>query len=445
MTRFLFYVIVLLFNAALATAQKKTAAVKLVSVDSGWANNSVNTVIFRKNSLVTFEGTQFIAFYDKERFVVLGKRKTGDTKWEIKRTPYTGNAADAHNTISIMTDGAGYLHITWDHHNNPLNYCVSVSPGSLELTAKLAMTGLNEQKVTYPEFYKLPDGNLLFFYRDGASGNGNLILNHYNTPTKQWKQLHTNLIDGEGQRNAYWQACVDVKGTIHLSWVWRESPDVASNHDMCYAKSVDGGKTWSTSVGKKYTLPITAATAEYACTIPQKSELINQTSMYADASGNPYIATYWREQGDSIPQYHLICKKGGQWITKNLAFRKSSFSLSGAGTKRIPISRPQIIVWRSGKLLNAAIIFRDAERGNKVSVAASSNIEKNKWRIIDLSEEPEPVGSWEPTYDTELWKEKGILNLFVQRTEQVDGEGKANIPAQMVKVLEWNPKPPTSR
>jgi hypothetical protein len=432
------YFFIILFNIVVYTApaQMKTS-VSLTEVDSGWAGNSINTVIFRKNSLVTHKGIQYISFYDKQQYLVLGKRRSGDKQWQIKRTMYKGNITDAHNSISIMVDGDGYLHIAWDHHNNQLNYCKSVSPGSLELTDKLPMTGLNEQNLSYPEFYKLPNGNLLFFYRNGESGKGNLVLNQYDIKTKQWTQLHTNLIDGEGKRNAYWQACVDSKGIIHLSWVWRESPDVASNHDMCYARSPDGGKTWSTSGGKKYQLPITAVTAEYACIIPQKSELINQTSMYADASGIPYIVSYWREQDDSVPQYHLIYKKNDQWLIKNLAFRKTPFSLSGAGTKRIPISRPQIIAWRSGKLLLVAVIFRDAERGNKVSVAVCNNMEKEKWRIIDLSNESS--GSWEPTYDTELWKEKGVLNLFVQKTVQADAEGMANIPPQMIRVLEWKP------
>ena len=174
---------------------------------------------------------------------------------------------------------------------------------------------------------------------------------------------------GEGKRNAYWQACVDAKGTIHLSWVWRESPDVASNHDMCYAKSVDGGLTWEKSSGEKYNLPINAATAEYACRISQKSELINQTSMSADENGNPYIATYWRDQKDSVPQYHIIYKKNGVWKVNNLNFRKTVFSLSGMGTKRIPVSRPQVIVWQN----KIALIFRDEERGNKVSIAIKEN------------------------------------------------------------------------
>ncbi|MDQ3846635.1 MAG: BNR repeat-containing protein [Bacteroidota bacterium] len=421
-------------------AQTNDKNVRLIAVDSGWANNSVNTVVFRKNSLVTYKDTQFISFYDAQRYVVLGKRKLGTTRWQLQRTPYQGNTADAHNTISMMVDGDGYLHIAWDHHNNPLHYCRSVRPGSLELTAQMSMTGKVENSVSYPEFYRMPNGDLLFFYRDGGSGRGNLVINQYNKRTKQWVQLHSNLIDGEGQRNAYWQACVDQRGTVHISWVWRESPDVASNHDLCYARSKDGGKIWEKSTGEKYRLPVTAATAEYVCRIPQNSELINQTSMFADASGNPYIATYWRDSGSTVPQYHLVYKKGSQWKTQNLGIHKTAFSLSGVGSKRIPISRPQIISWQKGNVLSAALLFRDEERGNKVSAAICNDLSRSEWQVKDLT--PTTVGSWEPTYDTELWKEKGMLHLFVQNVEQVDAEGKADIPPQMVEVLEWAPEGP---
>ncbi len=63
--------------------------------------------------------------------------------------------------------------------------------------------------------------------------------------------------------------------------------------------------------------------------------------------------------------------------------------------------------------------------------------QKNSWQVTDLANIN--VASWEPAYDTELWKEKRILNLFVQRVEQVDAEGKASRPPEMVKVLEWQP------
>jgi hypothetical protein len=416
---------------------QSTSAVHLVNVDIAWANNSVNAVVFRKNSLVTFRDLQYIAFYNNDRRVVLGKRKSGTQKWQLKITPYQGNTADAHNSISIMVDGDGYLHIAWDHHNNPLNYCKSISPGSLELTEKLSMTGSNEQKLSYPEFYKLPGGNLLFFYRNGGSGNGNLVINEYDVTAKKWSPVQSNLIDGEGKRNAYWQACTDTKGTIHISWVWRESPDVASNHDLCYARSTDGGKTWEKSTGEKYQIPINEASAEYVAVIPQKSELINQTSMVADDAGNPFIATYWKDKGDSIPQYHVVYKSGNQWKIQNLGFRKTAFSLGGVGTKRIPISRPQIIAWKSKRNLCVAVIFRDAERGDKASVASCGNISKAKWKLTDLNNSS--LGSWEPSFDTELWKQKNTLNLFIQNVVQTDAEGSSVTAPQMVQVLEWRP------
>ena len=430
-----FFLLLLIVPGAKAQAQKRT--VSLVNVDSGWAANSINTVVFRKNSLVSFNDTQFIAYYDKDCFVVLGKRKLGEGKWQLKKTAYQGNVADAHNCISIMIDGNGYLHMAWDHHNNALRYCKSAAPGSLTLTDKMPMTGKLEDKVSYPEFHKLPDGDLLFLYRDGGSGNGNLVINKYSCATKSWTQLNQNLIDGEGARNAYWQACVDAKGTIHVSWVWRESPDVASNHDMGYACSKDGGVTWQKSNGERYALPIRESTAEYAVRIPQKSELINQTSMTADGGGRPFIATYWREADSKVPQYHLIYLTNNGWQTTELAFRKTPFSLSGAGSKRIPIARPQVLVKGKGEKASAILLFRDEERGSKVSMVTIASVRAKKWVIADLN--TSSVGSWEPTYDTELWKDKKIVNLFVQNVEQTDAEGLSKMPPQMVQVLEWRP------
>src|SRR5690606_22492389 len=127
--------------------------------------------------------------------------------------------------------------------------------------------------------------------------------------------------------NAYWQAFVDQKGSIHISWVWRESPNVASNHDMCYARSDDGGRTWMKSTGEKYTLPINTSNAEYIARIPQNHELINQTSMYVDKKGIPYIASYWCSEQSKVPQYHVIYLDKDGWQVKDLGFRTQAFSL----------------------------------------------------------------------------------------------------------------------
>jgi len=435
-----FFLFILILSCCVLKAQLPVITdVQLINVDSGWAANSVNTVIFRKNALVTYKDTQFIAFYNGKQQLVIGKRNIHNSHWILKVTPYSGNARDAHNAISIMVDGDGYLHISWDHHNNSLHYCQSISPGSLQLTGLLSMTGINESSVSYPEFYKLPNGNLLFFYRDGGSGRGNLALNRYSTTSRKWEQVNSNLIDGEGKRNAYWQCCTDTKGTIYLSWVWRESPDVFSNHDLCFARSDDGGKSWVKSDGTLYHLPITAASAEYALRIPQGSNLINQTSMCADLEGNAYIATYFTDPGSKVPQYHILYQKKKQWQVYALDEHKTAFSLSGTGTKKIPFSRPQVICLQqqSKEKVSLALIFRDAEKDNTVSVAIGNPGKTEPWIYTNLTEQD--LGSWEPVFDCERWKNNRIVDLFIQTVNQEDAEGFAAMPAQMVQVLEWNP------
>jgi hypothetical protein len=404
-----------------------------IPIGSGWAKNSVNVTVFRKNSVVTFNGTQFTAFYDSTGNVILAKRQPGSDVWEINKTRHTGNIDDAHCSISIGVDGDGYLHMAWDHHNNSLNYCISSDSGSLMMGDKTTMIGSLENDVTYPEFFKMLNGDLLFMYRYGVSGRGNLVVNKYITAEKRWKRLHDVLIDGQNVRNAYWQSCVDRQGTIHVSWVWRETWDVSTNHDMCYAKSEDGGITWTKSNGDAYTVPITAATAEYISYIPKNSELINQTSMYADSHGRPYIASYWTPAGSSVPQYHLIYHDDTKWITKQISARTTPFSLSGGGTKKIPVSRPQLVVDDSEDVPVVYLIYRDIERESKVSVNKSIDAGLKQWEVYDIT--TFNINSWEPSYDTELWKDSLVLNIFVQRAGQGDGETLEDLPAQPVYIL----------
>jgi hypothetical protein len=414
------------------------AGARLVPIGTGWAGNTVNVTIFRRNSVTTHADYQYAAFYDQQGRVVLATRAIASARWQTRTTTYSGNVRDAHNGISIAVDGRGVLHVAWDHHATPLRYARGVAPGSLELGETTPMTGRRESCVTYPEFYNLADGGLLFIYRDGSSGSGNLVMNRYDVQTGRWQQLHENLIDGQGQRNAYWQAAVDARGVMHVSWVWRESADVATNHDLCYARSTDGGRTWVKSTGEPYTLPITAASAEVAVPVPQGHELINQTSMTTDSKGRPYIATYWRAEGENIPQYRVVFHDGSTWRVSTIGTQTVPFRLGGTGTKRIPISRPQILADASGSRDRAYLLFRDEGRGNKVSVAICDDLRTGRWRVEDLTSSE--VGQWEPTYDVTLWPKQRRVHVFVQRAEQRDGEGVAAVPPERVYILEWTPR-----
>ena len=121
----------------------------LVEVGKGYSCTSVNTTVFRNNSLVTHGDEQYISYYDNDGYLVLGKRKLDSEQWTLHRTQYQGNVKDAHNIISMMIDGEGYMHVSFDHHGHPLNYCRSIAPGSLELGDKMPMTGVDEGNVTF--------------------------------------------------------------------------------------------------------------------------------------------------------------------------------------------------------------------------------------------------------------------------------------------------------
>lgn len=96
----------------------------------------------------------------------------------------------------------------------------------------------------------------------------------------------------------------------------------------------------------------------------------------------------------------------------------------------IPISRPRIVV-DGGEIF---YVFRDAERGSRVSLAHATDVANGKWTVCDLTDFS--VDAWEPSHDTELWKQKRRLHLFVQHARQGDGERVVEFDPQPVYVLE---------
>lgn len=408
---------------------------RTIPIAPGWARNSINTVIFRRHSVASFDQHQFAAWYDPQGLLMLARRPLSSTTWTIARTPYQGHVEDAHRSISIGVDGNGLIHVAWDHHNHPLNYARGPEPRSLELGPQQPMSGLDEQAVTYPEFFNLPDGDLLFMYRDGRSGSGRTMLNRWDTADQQWHAVQHPLIDGRGQCSPYPnQIAIDRYGVWHISWCWRRTSDVRTNHDLCYARSEDQGRTWTTSNGTAYTLPITPDNAEVIWAIPENSDLINTGTMATDSRGRPHIATYWRAPGENAPHYHIVWQDGEPWHVSRVGKRSLDFTLGGAGTRRLPIARPALAIDDRDRLF---VLFRDTQRSDRVSVAISDDDARRHWRIKDLTSTS--VGQWEPSFDHPLWQRTGRMHIFVQRCGQGDGETLEHVPPQVVSILEWQP------
>ena len=198
-----------------------------------------------------------------------------------------------------------------------------------------AMVGRNEQRCTYPRFLQGPQGELIFTYRDGRSGSGDQYCNVYDVETETWRRLaESPLFSGGGKMNAYFVGpAQDKSGAFHICWVWRNTPDCATNHDLCYARSKDLVH-WETSAGRPLSLPITLATAEVVDPVPPGGGMINgNTKVGFDADGRPVIS-YHKFDAQGKTQLYNARRETGGWRIYQISDWDYRWEFQGGGTLR---------------------------------------------------------------------------------------------------------------
>ncbi|MBE7559914.1 BNR-4 repeat-containing protein [bacterium] len=382
-----------------------------------------------------FRDRQLTAYHSPEGTVVLAWRTLPENRWQVHDTGWKGNVRDAHNGISLGVSPDGILHISYDHHSHPLRYRRSARPlDPTSFGGMIPMTGRRERRVTYPEFVNLPDGTLLFFYRDGASGNGDLCLNRYDVPSATWQVVAHPVISGEGEYNPYWmRPAVASDGVLHLGWVWRRTGDASTNSRVSYARSRDRGRTWENSRGEPYRLPITPKTAEVIDPVPEGSNLSNQDTSDADSRGR-FHAVYRKNDANGVSQYHHAWHDGEGWRISAVSDFGEAFVMKGGGSLRNPLSRGCIFLDRAD---NVYVMYRDNRAGSRPAVIrllAPDYTRREKFVLSD-----ENLLQWEPAIDLLRWKRDGILSVFVQATDQGDHETVVQQPPTMVQILDWRP------
>jgi hypothetical protein len=440
----------------------------------GYAGSSdINATAFICSGLTTVGNQQFLAYYGRHQTdatypynntVWIARRTIGSNSWEVFRTSFTANdITDGHDVVVFGIDGGGYMHLTWGMHNATLHYARSTGPvtGSdpISFGADLGtMTG-TETSVTYPQFLAMPNGDLLFIYRVGASGGGDTWLNRWSLAAQTWSNVNFSngvpiqFIKGlwsSANYNAYPQMpCLDDVGDLFFVWTWRETPAYESNHDLNFAKSPDGGVTWQQFDGTPYDLPISKSgengdpntIAQIIMSIPQNSSLINQAGMTLDASNNPVIATWWApgsSGGNYRRQYMVVFPdSNGVWQARQIFNRTND----PAGTMMLDsavrdLGRPVVVCDQQNRLI---VIYRDNFGSNGLTVAYSLpyavDPQRTNWTTMDLT--TDNLGNYEPVIDLPRWKKDGVLDIVYQASS---GEGY-NPPANNaspIGVLEWN-------
>ncbi len=283
--------------------------------------------------LLTEEKYQFVGYYDDRRRMTVAMRQLGESKWQYKVLPSTVGW-DSHNYVTMAVDAGGHLHVSGNMHADPMVYFRASKPWDIQSLSAHVMTGKNEKRATYPRFLKDDQGRLLYNYRDGGSGNGKRIWNVYDESRQQWSRFHDSpLFDGQGKINAYPSGVKKgPDGRFHVVWVWRDTPDCATNHHLSYARTNDL-KNWESSFGDSVDLPLSVDQKKlWVDPIPSGGGIINGGfRMVFDSKHRPLVI-YHKLDANGHMQIYVARPEGGRWERKAITDWNKPVNFSGGGS-----------------------------------------------------------------------------------------------------------------
>jgi hypothetical protein len=433
-------------------------------------NDQINGVAFIRSGLITVSNQQFIIYYYRHATssgdtnnnrIVVARRNLDTNLWAVFHTTFAANDInDGHDVACAGIDGNGYLHLSWGMHGNSFLYAKTTGPvtgtNSIAFGSPTTMTG-GENNVTYPQFLTLPNGDLLFIFREGSSGAGDTFINRYNRATQTW----TNQQYGAGQQpfikgtwttsyNCYPNMpCLDAAGNLFFIWVWRQTPAYQSNHDFSYAKSTNGGRTWLRSNGTPYALPISAngengdtnTMAERILDLPQNYSTINQAGMCLEINNKPVVASWW-SPGTPTNNYRrqymvLFNDTNGAWQTRQVSFRTIDSPATFPTDSMVrDLGRPVVVCDKQDRII---VLYRDDQGSNGLTIANSlpgaADPNRLLWTTFDLT--TDNLGCYEPVIDNERWARDNVLDILYQASIGQGYTAPANNAAP-IGVLEWN-------
>lgn len=403
---------------------KTETIIQTIKIDSVWAGHPVGFCLYTRGN------RQYIAYYNAERRTVVGQRNLNDDKFQLFVLPATSRETaggtstvvgwDSHNFLTLGVDKEGFIHLSGNVHVNPLTYFRSKKPNDITtLEQVFEMVGTEEKRTTYPHFMLTKEGEMLYHYRDGGSGDGNEIYNIYNTETKTWKRLlDTPLTDGQGLMNAYQTQPEMLKdGWYHMYWVWRDTPDCSTNHDLSYMKSPDL-KNWFDAFGNPIRLPATLDQKSLIVDpIPVEGGIINLAAkMVLDEKNNP-VFVYHKFDEKGFTQLYSAQIQGKKWIYKQITNWDYRWFFSGGGSINSDILLKGFQKRQDG---NYEVDFWHVKLGNGTILL------NDKFEDIGKVLKPEPLSA-------KLKVEGSFPGLLVQTSEDI-GEVKEE---GVSYVLKW--------
>lgn len=408
-------------------AQKETIS-QVIKIDEVWAGHPVGFC------LLTHGDRQYIAYYNANRNMVLGQRNLTDDTFELHVMPATSREThcgtstvlgwDSHNYVTLAVDKDGYIHLSGNMHVHPLTYFRSDAPYDISsLTQIMEMVGSEEKRCTYPIFIKDRNGELIFTYRDGSSGSGNQIYNVYDCAGKTWSRLlDTPLTDGKGLMNAYISRITLMQDNwYHTYWVWRDTPDCATNHDLSYMKSPDL-KNWYDPFGNPISLPATLDQRSLIVDpIPVKGGIINLAAKLCLDDQDRSAFVYHKYDLAGKLQFYSAWLNGKKWKYTLLTDWDYRWDFSGNGS------------------INSEVVIRDFyKRPDNYFAVDYWHIKYGEGTLL-LNKKMQTIGKLlkPPVFKETIKLEGTFPELLVQTSEDSGNSGESSVRY----ILKWETIP----
>lgn len=444
---------VLLMSAGAMGIEREGPAVTKVArskVDAGvtitgrWGT-FINGKSYQQMPLDTHKGWQYATYYDRKRRVSIARRQLPDGAWQVIHfDDYFFKGNDNHNvTVLGICRNDGTIHLSYDHHGDPLHYRVSRpgiadSPDRAEWDKSLfgetrnwLRKGSPLGKLTYPVFVPTHKGNLLFFSRHGRPTDGRVRMAAYDPDKGGWSDCWmvtgskgTYTFEGKTSKGRYAYlngVHYGPSGRLHISWCWRENMGSVFA-DVNYAYSDDNGRTWHNCAGaviggKDKLISIDSPGIKVWDVPPGWGQEV-MMGQYVDGLDRPHVIISRLRDGEApLPigkrdetrsaYYHYWRDEQGKWH-QNEVFHPVG---SGPDSER---NRAKIL-----STPNHDLIAMFNNKAQIVLLSATAENQYRDWKVIHRE-----AGPWngEPLPDLSRWRAECVLSIYMQKDPSSAGK-----------------------
>lgn len=309
-------------------------------------------------ALLTDGNRQYVGWYDGDHQMTIAQRTLPSGPWKYCRLDEFIDW-DPHCYITMTKNSQGCLLVSGNMHMDPLVLFTTDDTGEISTLRRISPVTdpSKEVSTTYPKFLTLADGRMLFHYRDGRSGDGVEIYTVQNPDGSFSPYLDTPLIDGTTggyNMSAYMTGpTMGPDGCYHMAWVWRDSGNADTCHDLSYAYSMDL-KEWYGSDGSQVKLPIDFTMKKLIVDpVPAHGGINNSgITLGFDSSSRPMIG-YYKFDENGHTNVYVARLEGNGWNIKKVSDTQWRWYFTGTGTliKQFTIGEPvveqdgEITIW----------------------------------------------------------------------------------------------------